>query len=246
MFELLVPNQNLLTLATMLIRGLFRPIRKNPWSSNKPPDYKQDPWPFGAVITSYPKSPAMINCLRSHQNCRKRQKSPPCEATTWMSSIRFLGFISTWATRHENLCTVQQPRQESSELESIMSYQLLYARSKQGYPQTLYANWCSSIQEGYTEAIVCFRSGFNDMVMELSKGSQKDFQWVPSAYWIFLSSFYFQQKHAPASGHDQAPYADSRLHCQHTQPTRWLCGVRGGTNGLPAGTTKRLLVKWLT
>lgn len=45
------------------------------------------------------------------------------------------------------------------------------------------------------------------MVMELSKGGQKDFQWVPSAYWIFLSSFYFQQKHTPASGH-------SKLHTQ--------------------------------
>lgn len=166
----------------MLIRGLFTPIRKNPWSSNKPPDYKQDPWPFGAVITSYPKSPAMsiqlhTTCrtgdipiaFRSYQSCWKRQKGPPSEATTRMPSIWVLGSISTWATRNENLCTIQQPRQESSELENIMSYQLLYVRSKQGYPHTLYANWCSSIQEGYTEAIACFRSGFNDMVMELSR-----------------------------------------------------------------------------
>lgn len=46
----------------------------------------------------------------SHQSCRRRQSGPPCEATTRTPSLWSMGFISTWTTVYDNLCTVQQVR----------------------------------------------------------------------------------------------------------------------------------------
>ena len=184
----------------------------------------------------------------SHQSCRKRQKGPPCEATTRIPSIWSLGFISTWATRYNNLCTVHQSR-TSSEPEDMTSYQFLYLRSKQGYQKHYMLIDALLSQRVISRPLLVSYQELSTWSWNYQSELRKTFNgWYESTIRILdlLFSFYFHKKVTPASGHDQTLYADSRLHGQHTQLMRWLCGVRGGTDGLPAGTTKRLLVRWLS